>query len=159
MDPQATMDTMHRLMIKREAALWFATGRAIHAWRIRKVFREAGWSVPDEIEVYLDGCADRLLEADLTSPEQVANALLLDRKGRNANFGPHGLAVAEHVFGLKAMDPSRSLESIFDEVATHLNARGKRASRDKDAKSFVEKAYRDWLRRVRMAQKNRQYVV
>lgn len=155
MDPQTTMDTMHRLMIKQEAALWFATGRAIHAWRIREVFRDAGWPVPEEVEIYLDGCTDRLLHTDLTAPAQVANAFQLDRKGRNAKVGHASLVVAEHVFGLKAMNPERSLDSIFDEVATQLNAQGRRSEKDKDARSFVEKAYRDWLARVREAQKTR----
>jgi hypothetical protein len=93
MDPQATLDAMHRLMIRREVALWFASGRDIHAWSLRRIFRQAGWTVPEEIETYLDACGDRLLEADLTSPEQVAKALQLDRKGRNRNVASEQLAV------------------------------------------------------------------
>ena len=155
MDPQQTMDVMHRIMIKREAALWLASGRAIHAWRLRKIFRDAKWPVPEEIEQYLDDCTDRLCETDLTSPEQVANALRLDRKGRNANASSAQLTAAENVFALKAMNSERSLNWAFDKVAEQLNMQGKRFENGRDAGSFVEKAYRDWLLRMREAQKTR----
>jgi hypothetical protein len=155
MDPQATLDTMHRLMIRREAALWFSSNRPIHAWRIRQIFREAGWPVPEDIEKYLDGCGDRLLEADLTSPEQVANALLLDPKGRNRKVSCARLIAAENVFALKTMNPDRSLNSIITEVATQLNAEGRRLENGKDAESFVKQAYHDWRRRLLKVQKNR----
>jgi hypothetical protein len=101
MDPQQIMNAMHRLMIRREAALWFGTGRAIHAWRLRKIFRAAKWPVPEEIERYLDNCSERLCSADLTSPEQVAEAFRLDRKGRNAKCTSDQLAAAESVFALR----------------------------------------------------------
>jgi hypothetical protein len=146
MDPQATLDAMHRMMIKREVALWFSSGRAIHAWRLRRIFRQAGWTVPEEIETYLDAGGDRLCEADLTSPEQVANAFELDRKGRNANVSSDRLAAAEHVFALKAMDPKRPITKIFSEVAECLNS--KQDNPDKDAGSFVREAYYEWLENI-----------
>jgi hypothetical protein len=153
MDPQQIMDAMHRMMIRREAALWFGTGRAIYALRLRKIFREAKWPVPEEIEQYLDACTERLCNVDLTSPEQVAESFGLDRKGRNAKCSSDQLAAAEHVFALKAMNPGRHINKIIDEVADHLNRQGKRLENGKDAGSFVRDAYYSWLKQLRRLQK------
>lgn len=155
MDPQATLDTMHRLMIEREAALWFRTGRAIHAWRIRKVFREAAWPVPEEIEVYLDGCADRLCEESLASPKQVADALGLDPKGRNAGVTSDQLAAAESVFGLLAINADRrrrgeepwSLARAIGATAEYLNAQ--RPEGAKGTTSYVRDSYYAWLEHIK----------
>jgi hypothetical protein len=154
MDPQATMDIMHRLMIKREVALWFSSGRAIHAWRLRKIFRDAKWPVPEEIELYLDACAERLCQADLISPEAVADAFDLDRKGRNAAVTSDQLAAAESVFGLLAMNADRrrrgeeewSLGRAIDATAQDLNER--RPEGAKDTGSYVRAAYYAWLEHI-----------
>jgi hypothetical protein len=154
MDPQATLDVMHRLMIKRESTLWFASGRAIHAWRLRKIFRDAKWPVPEQIELYLDACTERLCRADLTSREQVANAFDLDRKGRNAAVTSDQLAAAESVFGLLAMNADRrrrgeeewSLGRAIDETAEYLNEQ--RPEGAKDTGSSVRAAYYAWLKHI-----------
>jgi hypothetical protein len=106
------------------------------------------WPVPEEMEAYLDACADRLCEANLTSPEQVAAACELDQKGRNANVSAAQLAAAEHVFALKAIHPDRPITKIFSEVATHLNEQGRRLEAGKDAGSFVRNAYYAWLENI-----------
>jgi hypothetical protein len=137
-----TLDTMHRLMIRQEAAAWFGSGRAIHAWRLRRIFRQAGWRVPGEIESYLDSCTDRLCDADLTSPEQVANAFDLGPKGRRAKVSVAQLGVLQHVFALKAMHPDWSTQEVWREVANYLNAQG---DPDKDTYGYVKKTYYEWL--------------
>jgi hypothetical protein len=136
-----TLDTMRRLMIQQEAAAWFGSGRAIHAWRLRRIFRQAGWPVPEEIESYLDACNERLCEADLTSPEEVANAFDLGPTGRKARVSIAQLEVILHVFALKAMNPDWKMQRLWREVATHLNAQG---DPDKDKYGYVKKTYYEW---------------
>ena len=157
MDPQATLDTMHRLMIQREWVLWKSSRRAIHLWRLRKIYREAGWPVPAEIESYLDDCTDRLCAAQLTSPDQVANAFGLGPKGRRAAVTSDELAAAEHVFGILGCnadrrargEKERSLNQAIGMAALHLNEQCPDGSRD--AGSYVRAAYSKWLRYVKDA--------
>jgi hypothetical protein len=146
MDPQALLDTLHRWSIWREATLWLSSGRAIHAWRLRKLFRRAGWPVPEEIETYLDSCTEALCDAELTSPDQVAKALKLDGKGRNARVSSDRLAAVQHVLALKSINPERPITQIFNDVAEHLN--DKRDDPDKDARAFVASAYYEWRKNI-----------
>jgi hypothetical protein len=135
MDPQATLDAMHRTMIKREAALWFSSGRAIHAWRLRRIFRQAGWTVPEEIETYLDACGDRLCESDLTSPEQVAEAFAMGPKGPKGLVTSNELAAVEHFAALRKMRPDASNEDLFLEVGEAIDK----------SDSYVRDAYYKWF--------------
>ena len=135
MTPQQILDEMHRLMIKREAALWLGSGRAIHSWRLRKIFRAAKWPVPEKIEQYLDRCTERLCEADLTSPRQVAKAFDLGREGRNAKCDNVRLAAVEHVAALKHKRSDASLEELFAEVAMQTGR----------SQSYVRDAYYEWF--------------
>jgi hypothetical protein len=133
--PEEMLRFFRNREIRRAMALYAETGRAIHAWRAYRWIRRAGLPVPPWFLEYLDDCAARFDGMDPRSPEDVAAALLLDRKGRNASVGSDQLAAVEHFWALKKMSPDLADKELFAEVA---EARGV-------SDSYVEAAYYAWF--------------
>jgi len=129
------LDFFHHREIRREMALYAKTGRSIHAWRAYYWIRQAGLAVPPWFLEYLDECAERLDKMGQKSPEQVAAAFAMDRKGRNASISSDQLAAVEHFWGLRKMHPDLADKEIFSEVA---EARGV-------SDRYVEDAYYKWF--------------
>jgi hypothetical protein len=133
-DPQKVLDFVHSYSIRREMALFSATGRPIHAWSAYKWIREAGLPVPPWFLEYLDGCADRLMKSPLEKPEQVAEALDMKATGRNLTECDR-LATVQDVLAIKDMKPKMLIKDIFA-----LVAKDRRIS-----KAFVKNAYYEWM--------------
>jgi hypothetical protein len=134
-DPKKILDFFAKYSIRREMALFAESGRPIHAFRAYRWIREAGLPVPPWFFECLDECAERLDEMEPKSPEDVAAAFGMDRKGRNASTGSDQLAAAQSVAALQQKRPDTSLEGLFADVAMQT---GK-------SDSYVRDAYYRWL--------------
>jgi hypothetical protein len=115
-DAEGLLRLFRNREIRREMALFARTGRAIHAWKAYRWIREARLPVPPWFLEYLDECAARF-DTGPKSPEDVAKAFDMDRKGRNPAVGSNQLAAVEHFWAIKAQKPGLAGKEIFAQVA------------------------------------------
>jgi hypothetical protein len=133
--PKKIVDMFHDMAIRREMALYAETRRPIHAWRAYHWIRHAGLPPPPWFLEYLDGCAARLTESPLDTPEQVAMALDLGAKGRHRTECRR-LEAVEMACALKQnRKPGERNEDIYRKVAKQLGVQW----------TYVRNACQDWL--------------